>query len=477
MIRDKFLYAAIALTLVNLVYWFAFNINSFLVFRLSTETGLATASLYYISHMPGLLHGLQFLAIATHIAPDQLLMVPFFYLFPSPLTLMLAKALMLSLSGLLVFFIARDFTGKPRFALALAFAYFFNPGTIQMQLFEYHVELLLIPFYLLTFYYCMKLKRRQFYISLLLLLGTFESVLSIAACLGLGIIAYEYLYDQKLEQKKARMRLASMILVCTFFALIAYNILYYQLQGTYSSTISLSLIPDPYPFVPLFSSASYSYPSEYVPALESAYALAALEIAIGGFGILAIFVILPALVFMAPWFGGIFLLQNAEFFYAWRYAYVIPGAVLAAMLGYAGCARRISETTIIIVLVVLSLMVMLLQITPLFPDSSISQQILLFHNSPSFIINLNQLRSVISLIPGDASVMTQFNLYPYLSNRQYAELIGNDYYFRPEYILFDSNVSVGLPGVNATLLLSNYLTSNSYRIFARNGSAILWKTS
>jgi hypothetical protein len=80
-----------------------------------------------------------------------------------------------------------------------------------------------------------------------------------------------------------------------------------------------------------------------------------------------------------------------------------------------------------------------------------------------------------ALVPGNASIMTQFNLYPYFANRQYDELIYGDHFFKPEYILADANVSAPLAGVDESAALENYLASSSYSISARNGSAILWK--
>jgi uncharacterized membrane protein len=414
--NNKYLYAAMALTLINLAYWTFFQINAYNTFHLSTETALSALSFYYLTHFSNLLHGFQFLVMATHIAPDQLLLTPLFYLFPSALTLMIAKVVILCLSGLLVFFVARDLLKNHKFALALTFAYFFATGTINMQLNEYHVEILIVPLYLLTFYFCMKRERKWFYVSLLLLLGVFESVLSIVGCLGLGILAYEYFYDKDPARKKEIMRLGVMIVVCTLLALLFYNFVYYQVQSTSSATLPPDLALPPYPFVPLFNSASYNYPSGFRQFEIPYYFVYAMSVALVDFGVIAIFAPASILLFIAPWIGGVFILQNTLFFYAWRNAYVIPGAVAGAILGYEVLMRIRPKAPAAEIIVLSTILISAILVLPLFnqPLFNPNSEMFLFQFNQSEINGYEQLRSAISLIPNNASLMTQLNLYPYL---------------------------------------------------------------
>ncbi len=104
----KYLYAALALTLISAIYWTIFQINTYNTYRFTAEVGYAAFPMYYYIHYPNLVQGFQYLIFQQHIAVDQWLLMPFFYLFQSALTLMIAKAIITSLTGLLVFFIARN---------------------------------------------------------------------------------------------------------------------------------------------------------------------------------------------------------------------------------------------------------------------------------------------------------------------------------------------------------------------------------
>ncbi len=477
---EKYLYAAIALTLMTMAFWTVVQFNAYNSFHLTVETALSTFSLYYLAHFPGLIHGFQFLVIATHIAPDQLLVLPLFYLFPSALTLMLLKVLVVSLSGLLAFFIARDMTKSPKFSLALLFAYFINPGTINILFNEYHVDLFLIPFYLLTFYFCMKLQKKWFYASLILLLGVFESGLSIVACLGLGIIAYEYLYDKEPSGKAERMRLGIVIVGCTVVALLFYNFAYYQVQSTSSATFPPLLALPPYPFVPLFSSASYNYAIGNFSAFNVAsYAVYAAGVMAIGFGMVTAMVPAVLLIFSAPWLGGVFILHNSLFLYAWRNSYVLPGALICAILGYGALMRIRPKFPAPEAVAALAILAFLLLVPPLLSQPQIvpNQEMFLSQFNQSELQNYHQLSSIAELVPENASLMTQMNLLPYFTNRRYIETTENStYYFQPEYILWDGNLSYGLFDVNATSnYLYAYLNAHNYSVASHWGNAFLVK--
>lgn len=484
--RDKFFYAALIMCLVSLIYWTAYNINGYRTYHLTTETAIATLSFYYITHLSNLNIGLQFLTVGQHITPLTVAVIgPFFYFFPTPLTLMLAKAIILSLTGIIVFFVTRGITKSPTFSVAMTFAYLVNPAVIEMQFFEYHPELFIIPLYLLTFYFCMRVNKKAFYLSLFLLLCIFESILSIALMLGFGILAYEYIYDKEKKLKKERIKLAWTIVACTLIALVAYNIIYSQVQLTYTPSYPPAEKLTPFPLVPLFSMASYnaSQSQGYSAQSTSLYATTAIEISIISFACLAVLVLIPTLLFISPWLAGIFFLHNIYFFYAWRYSYEVPGAMIGAMLGYLALTRLnlsfkpgvlISAASII-----MCFFIMIGPFTTAFGSSIVypASQTVLFTPSQSEITNLAQLRSIIAMVPRNASVMTQFNLYAYFANRQYIESITAGKYFKAEYIVSDENITAPLPGINEYAVLANYTKSGNYTILAQNGSAILWKKS
>ncbi len=428
---NRYLYAAIALTLMSSVLWTAFQVNSYNTYRFTSEVGYAAFPMYYYLHFPGLVHGLQYLVFQDHIAPDQWLLMPLFYLFPSSLTLMVAQAIITSLTGLLVFLIARDLTKNPLLALAFSLVYFINPGIVGILIFDYHVEVFILPFYLLTFYYYMKLDRKPFYLSLALLLCTFESVFSIVAALGLGLLAYEYLCDRGNASRGERMRLAIVIVAAAAASLLFYNLVYYGLQGSYS-TLNSAVPPNmrllEYPLIPLnFNMGSLARGSVVANALETDL-LYAFSLVFLSFGIASLFDFVPTLIFALPWLAGLFLLQNYQFLYAWRNSYVMGGVIVGAILGseYASnAARRVSAflarlntgieeipPTLLIaaMAIAIGLPFGILMSQGIFTNSA-------FQSASVSPLSYAQISSVEALIPPNASVMTQFNIFPRMFQR------------------------------------------------------------
>ena len=114
---------------------------------------------------------LELSVFGQHIAPDQFMVLFAFFFFQSPLTLPIIQLLVLSLTGLLVFGVARDLLKSDRLALIMCAAYLLNPGMHGLLIFDYHAEFFIIPFYIMTFYFYMKAKVRLFLVSLVLLLG------------------------------------------------------------------------------------------------------------------------------------------------------------------------------------------------------------------------------------------------------------------------------------------------------------------
>jgi uncharacterized membrane protein len=230
---------AVALFLVaaSITYWCAFAINSYSTFRLSWDVANSAYDMFYHIHYPAAVHGLQYLSFAAHLAPDQLLVLPIFYLYQSPLTLLFMQAVVLSFTGLLIFFIAKRLLKNSFFGLLLCFAFLISPGMHGMFISDYHAEFLIIPFVLLTFYCFMTMKRIPFLASALLLLGTIETAAFVGVALGVGLLFYELLYDRKIKKtlRNERLRLSFWLIALSIVAVAAYAYAASSLNSGYSS--------------------------------------------------------------------------------------------------------------------------------------------------------------------------------------------------------------------------------------------------
>ncbi len=150
---DIYLILAGLLTVANFTYWCMYAINAHNIFHEYEDLGAFAFDMFYHLHYPNIVWGLQYLIFGNHIAPDLILMVPLYAIFQSPLTLLFIQAAVLSVTGLVLFIVARELIKDNKLALLLSIAYFLNPGIHGMFIFDFHAESLIILLYLLTFYF------------------------------------------------------------------------------------------------------------------------------------------------------------------------------------------------------------------------------------------------------------------------------------------------------------------------------------
>lgn len=500
------LFVAIILVTASMIYWSAFSIKLYHTFHLSWDVANSAYDMYYHIHHLSQLHGLQYLSFADHLAPDQLIILPVFYLFPSALTLLLVQVAVVSLTGLLVFFITKRLTKSSFFGLLLCFAFLINPGTTGIIISDYHAEFLIIPFMLLTFYFFTERKRLPFFASLLLLLGTIESASFLGLALGAGLLFFEFRYDtnEKRGMRKEKIKLAISIILLSLLAIAAYAYSGASLSSSYANGSYSGLPPTLHVInfaakesTELFSIGAGAGLQGFIPP---AYVLYALAVVFLGFGISALFVPEVALLFALPWlvesliFGKInFLLVGYQYF-----SYTLGGAIISVFLAVwaikAGSARFQTVSKYLFGKdqmytvrrsIFFSCLVLLL-LYPLFLVSSLVANpipLFLLHTPPAQAKQAAQLSSMILAIPSNSTVVAPLGALSHLAER--AELFptmgpaigANELWFSPQYVLVESNQSVASSlrfNINETSLDNTILSSGNYSLYAENGSAELY---
>ena len=135
------------------------------MFHNMRETGLPLVT----SERDGLLSH-----FAVHISPTYYLLLPFYWLFPSPLTLQIGQAVALMLGIVPVLLLARRFglSGKATVAVSLLYAFF--PVLCTGCFYDIHENCFLPLFLLLTFYFYEARRPLPMYLSALFVLGVKE---------------------------------------------------------------------------------------------------------------------------------------------------------------------------------------------------------------------------------------------------------------------------------------------------------------
>lgn len=492
-----YLYLAIAATAVSAVYFSLLSVTFYDSYNNGLDMGLSEGSMYYLLSYPSMLTGLQYLVFANHIEIDQYLLLPFFYLYQSGVTLLILQAVIVSVTGLVIFLVSRDLGVGSPVALALCLVFLLNPGTHGLILFDYHAEIMIPLFTILTFYFYMKLEYRYFLLSLLLLVFTIDTVSPVVIFLGFGLLYYAFIYVKGKEEREKRILLALFIAMVGILAYVLYYIGTTSLAAQYQNgahgyqiaqflrmpglthylNVSTATLG---PFrVPVVTLAPYLYTA----------AVAAIVIAVFALGISVFADPLLTLILVAPWIFGLFFSDRSSVFTDTNlqyFSYVLGSAFVAAMLGVRklqgnhefGFPRiKLQKKNLdsIIISSMFSITILALGIGIMYAIEAGYNLIPL--QSQAEASYGEQVQSVSSMIPQNASLMTQDNLFGHLYQREYVECDSDDslwtYYFEPQYILISKNTSLAYE----YNFLLNYTEAHNYTLYAKNGSTVLYKAA
>jgi uncharacterized membrane protein len=522
--NDKYLLAIAGLALVSIIYLTMFAVNAYNTYHEYLDVGGYAFDMYQHIHYAGTLHGLQYLIFSNHITPDSILLLPFFAIWQSAITLLLLQAIILSLTGVVVFLVARDLLKSEKIALMLGAAFLLNPGMHGMMVFDFHSEMFLPLFVILTFYFAAKNRPVLFAISLLLLLGAIDVAPIVALALGAGLVFYALFREHGAERRRWLLYSTATIIM-SLAVLGFYGFVVSSLVSSYASNAypSLPLMSEVMPFlggqISSLGGSGTSFSSAYY--MLGGYLLYALALVLLGFGVAALFAPVATALFIAPWLAEIFVVKTVEFIFIWNqyFSYALGGIVVATILSMKAInenrnwiLRHVFRDTHryhrYIAGSIIALSLLLFIISPYFVRSknvnNLSQDFLFSVNS-TVRPQIAALDSIVKAVPANASLMAPGFAIPHLFRRQYIEPLPSDYGgyalvqnsaphpqvwgmgFEPDYILVDFNPYISLNAFYGNQV-QNFLNitgatysdgrvefNGSYSVYAYNGSALLLK--
>lgn len=211
--------------------------------------------------------------LGDHFTPLLFLLVPFYSVLKSPLTLLFIQTLFLALAAVPLFLIAKKYL-NPQQTLLIIFLYLFNPVTLNINLHEFHL-LALVPFFIgWTFYFYQQNKFVYFFIFSLLSLQIREDVAFIIFMFG--IIAL-------LDKKNLKWILSPLILATVYFFTALKIISHFSAASTYKFFVYYQWLGNtPYE---IFINFFIKFPL----VLEHVFSLTNLELILG-FGLVFLFI-------------------------------------------------------------------------------------------------------------------------------------------------------------------------------------------
>jgi len=412
----------------------------------------------------------------VHFAPILFLLLPFYALYPSPVTLLVMQTIFIALGAIPIYLISKEVLKSDRKALVFAALYLSYPTIHSLNIFDFHVEALL-PLFLLSSYYCyIKRKWPLYWVFAVLSFITIDFAPVIIAAMALSNILSEKEEVSKLINGKFRnlekhtlMSIYSIIVSTIFFFTILQIGAFISGRPNWSVGGILSNFITPIWTIPSFT--GYSYLLQFW-----LFQLSALIF-------LPLFA--PVLLLMvAPWLLVDILNYSSITHYLLGYqhggAFVAPLFFIAAIYGAKKVLKgnRGMWCTAIATMLLISVM-----ITPLNPITENKMLGKAYEGYPRRTSHMDVLDEVIHLIPENASVYTINSLFPQLSNRD------NVYIYLPEksdieYVLADMQspwynyqISIYSSNVKGNMAenLPNLMNTGDYGIVADADGVILLK--
>lgn len=208
------------LTGIALVYFILLKLKQFYAF------GTATDIVFYDTLFHNTINGKIMWSNSTgtvffeeHFTPFLFLLVPFYYLFQSPLTLLIIQAVGVSIAMIPLYLLSMHLAGSRLFSITLCLAYFLSRTVNYALMFDFHQEVFYPFLFLFLLYAFTKKQWTVFYVFVLLCISIKED--ANIALIGVGL----YLLFKKQYRHGAATILISVtaLLVTFIFILPAYR--------------------------------------------------------------------------------------------------------------------------------------------------------------------------------------------------------------------------------------------------------------
>jgi uncharacterized membrane protein len=401
----------------------------------------------------------------VHFSPILFILLPFYAIYPSAETLLVMHSAILALGLVPIYWMARERLGK-KFALTFALLYLVYPALSYLNFNDFHLESFASPFLLFAVYYLEHEQWGKYFTFLVLSLSTLEFVPVITVFIALyGFLLY-FKKIFKNENKALICFSITLLLSFSWFILAQETKSFFNPATSPMPTPWQHIIENPFS---LFSTLSEDLSSKiwYIVAF------------LGPLGFIPL--LAPAPLLMAlPWFLSSFVARYPPYYLIYYHynGFVIPFVFTAFIKGVEKLNSikfghlKTLYASIFCATVIVSLLL------PVMPNCPWTHQL------PEPNERTGLIYDVLSLIPKDASILTENDFAPHLSNRlnlyMYPPQQSN---FTVDYILGDtssiwynwvqhSSFGERLP-MNETL--SSALMSGEYGILASAKGILLLK--
>jgi len=383
--------------------------------------------LYYTADLPANPTGSL---LGVHFSPIMFALTPFYLLFPNPATLLVLQAVALGLGALPVYYYALDKLGERRSPVAFSVAYLLSPMIIGINWFDFHPEAFLPAALLGALYFHSKKRWFSYFACILIALASIEVAPVIVAGLGLYLLWNErrsilrmprllVIKNSQFWTPTATLLLSAVWLYVAMTTIRAFNptnMFYYGGSQLYWNVLGARTVFE----VPL---RALTNPAAALYALTYEWWLKILYVAVLFVPLLFLSLRSKLTLLILPWLG-VALLSNYQPFYFHLNQYssfVAPFIFLGAIEGlrYLKLAGRtgLYNPQRIRKRLLIATMISFFVASPIVPWFAGVATPPPPYGVFSASSHEGKVLALLSLIPADASVLTQSNVFPLVSSR------------------------------------------------------------
>jgi uncharacterized membrane protein len=498
-IHAMFLGYVIVLSTASLVRHYSFQTSAWDlgIFDQAVSSTLSGRLFYYTAELYANPGGSIF---GVHFSPVLFLVVPFYVILRSPVTLLVIQSVVLGAGVYPVFLIGQHVLKDRRLAYYFSLLYLVYPHVYGINIFDFHPDAFFVPFALFALYFFMKGSWKPYLAFLLLGLSTKEFMAIVFAIFGLGELwigrheIADVFRSRSHPSKKMLMILGTMALSACWYLAARQVISVFNPNppGGFAQGSPWSLLG----FAPLDPS-SWFHPGQInllqAISYDSQSKLFYLFTIFAPLGFLPLFDlvgVLPALSWIV-----VALLSNYPPYYEIGLQYsalIAPFTIIAAIKGFGRVqsllktdSRRINKL-----------------VQRLFFACVLISLVLTFQNLPSSFQAIvsphdQRLNNLIIKIQTDfpnASILTQYNLFPHISTSlesyvvpplfpafnksYYSEYVESLFDMKPDFIILDLNPDTITDSLRKTYLYSYQnleRLSNEYGLYASSDGIFVYR--
>ncbi|MEM3383750.1 MAG: DUF2079 domain-containing protein [Nitrososphaerales archaeon] len=386
--------------------------------------------------------------LATHFAPILIIILPFYALYPKPETLLIIHSAIISLGGVAAYKLSYFLLKNKSQALIFSFLYLLNPLIVGQALSSFHLEDLFMTFMMFTIYFFVKKDYWKYFISLNLTLMTIEYAAIPLIFFGIAMLVMINKWGDFSYNVKFSIPLITIIFSLLYFILvqniqIALGLIRLNIHQEWRILGANSIFEVPLKVLenPVLALEALSYDSFY-----KLWYLLMIFMPVLFLPLLKPTYLLPIL----PWIM-ISLFSNYPAYYviSSHYpAFIAPFIFLATIYGFRKIAKSIkrakSKKLLIIAILTITILSLLFDILRIRT---------IYHFTGADLQHVSNIYDILSLVPNNASVLAQDNIFPHLSSRFEAytipsptwegfssisvEMLNNVLDKKPEYIIVD----------------------------------------